>query len=100
MGSLENKDSHTIKIKPVALDRIRAISFKESYLDNLVEAEALLELVAKMVDHHDDILINAKAFMGVSILLEKITRLININENILSDSAPIQNTTVPAELDN
>lgn len=86
MGSLENNDPHTADFNPVALDKSRTISFRESYLDNLVEAEALLEVVGRMMTHHDEILINPKAFMGVSIMLEKIARLIDINGNIMPEN--------------
>lgn len=94
MVTLEDKGPRNTKKESVSLNDNRIVSFKESYLDNLVEAEALLEVVGKMVTHHDDIQINPKAFMGVSILVEKIAGLIDINENIIPNNA-----TIPPELD-
>ncbi len=68
------------------LGDVRTVSFKQGYLDNLIEAEALLEVVGKMVTHYDAVQMNPKAFMGIAILLEKITQLIDVDENLVDDS--------------
>ena len=83
--------------KVVLSGDIRTVSFKEGYLDNLVEAEALLEVVGKMVSHYDDIQMNPKAFMGISILLENITQLIALDANLVNDSDTASNTPMKHE---
>lgn len=98
MVTLEEKGPTTRQDIPGTADG-RTISFKESYLDNLVEAEALLEIVSRMMTHHDEILINPKAFMGVSIMLEKIARLIDIKDNLMPEDDTPQDVVLPPELD-
>lgn len=92
MMAIQANEKTDIAEQKLALpDNAHFISFKAGYLDNLVEAEALLEVLGKMINHHEDINMNSKAFMGMSILLEKITQLIDVNENLLNDSNKASN---------
>lgn len=85
MANQNEKISNHPVSESVIVQNGRVVSFKEGYLDNLVEAEALLEVVGKMVACHDDMHMNQKTYMGMSILLEKITRLIDVNSNMVND---------------
>ncbi|MDH5778754.1 MAG: hypothetical protein OEZ33_11120 [Gammaproteobacteria bacterium] len=89
MVELEDRDSGVPQDQSMLTGTGKPVYFKTGYLDNLVEAEALLEVVGKMVTHHDEIPMNSKTFMGMSILIEKITKLIDVNENLINDSDSI-----------
>ncbi len=91
----EEKGRCIVKEETTSLNDTRIVAFKEGYLDNLIEAEALLEIMANMISRYDDIQMNTKALMGMSILLEKISQLIDVNENLISDCAVAANTAVP-----
>lgn len=61
------------------------VSFKGEFLDKLIDAVALIEVLEIALKHNQEIDINKAGFTGISILLEQIKGLLDINENLLHE---------------
>ena len=61
------------------------VSFKGDFLDQLIDAKALLEVASKLIVHHQDVGIDHQTFTGLALLMGQIQNLLDINNHLLPD---------------
>ena len=62
------------------------VSFKGDFLDQLVDACALLEVASKLISHHKDMDIDPQTFSGLALLMDRVKELLDINANLLPET--------------
>lgn len=58
------------------------VKFKGDFLGHLIDAVALVELLEFVIKHHEETDFNKPRMLGMSILVEQIKALLNIEANL------------------
>lgn len=67
----------------------QVVSFKGHFLDQLLEAVALIEVVEIIIRHHDEAHLHKHGFTGLVMLVEQIKELLDIKDNLLPDGMEV-----------
>ncbi len=91
---VENKRDVTPGSAQDVVKADQIVSFKGHFLDQLIDAVALIEVVEIIIRHHEDVYLRKSGFVGLAMLIEQIKELLDVNANLLTDDVVIPSNTV------